>query len=298
LYSVGEYEVIITGRNKVQGESIAASIGKGVKFLALDLASQSSVRTFVEELKETIEHPLKSIICNAGLQLMNMTTMNEDGFEMTFAVNHLGHFLLINLLLPILSRPGRIIIVASGTHDPDQETGIEPPRYTTAENISRGKLEGETVLSGMKSGQCAYSTSKLCNVLCAFELNRKLKQLGVNDIYVNAFDPGLTTGTKLARHYGFIISGLFQLCPAWILQKLWANVHPVNESGASLAALATKKDFDKLCGFYFEHEDKTPFVAESSDDSKCNEFAEDLWDWSIKATGLTPLEERFPNSAE
>lgn len=284
LASKGEYDVIFTGRNTNAGNSIATNIG--ATFMELNLGSQANVRSFVDDLKEKLKYPLHTVICNAGIQFSNNKTMNEDGYEMTFAVNHLGHFLLVQLLISnsMISKPGRIIMVASGTHDPAQKTPIEPPRFKTAEQVSKGDFGDD--LSGIKAGHCCYSTSKLCNILFAFELNRKFKEDHVEQIYVNAFDPGLTPGTGLVRNAGWLFSSLFRVIPAWLLKTVSSNVHTQEESGASLAALSVDEEYEKLYGHYFEHENLKPFIATSSVDSKSREFATDLWDFSLKATGL------------
>lgn len=279
------HNVIFTGRNTNIGETIAKD--NNATFLQLDLASQANIRQFVENLKEKLEHPLHTVVCNAGIQFATNTNKNEDGYETTFAVNHLGHFLLVQLLLKenLISKPARIIVVASGTHDPAQQTGVEPPRFKTAEQVSKGDF-GADLGTGMKAGLCCYSTSKLCNILFAFELNRKLRESNVEGICVNAFDPGLTPGTGLARNGYWIVSTMFRYMPAWVLQMMWSNVHTTEDSGTSLAELCISPAYDKLYGHYFEHENRKPFIAESSVDSNSREFAEDLWNFSLQATGL------------
>ena len=78
--------------------------------MALDLASLASVRRFSEELARRLNAaelpPLHALVCNAGVQ--GARALTADGFEMTFGVNHLGHYLLVNLLLPSLTAPARI----------------------------------------------------------------------------------------------------------------------------------------------------------------------------------------------
>ena len=280
------YDVIITGRNKQQGEQLAKNFG--LIFLELELSSVESIHNFVKILPEHLPSPFHTLINNAGSQFQNNTTKTEEGLEMTFAVNHLGHFVLTNLLLTsnILQRPARIVNVASGTHDPEQNTGIEPPRFTTAEKVSRGVLEGNSPLVGMKSGQCAYSTSKLCNVLFTFELHRRFVRSGVDDVKVNAFDPGLTPGTNLARDYGPILSFMFRSLPVWGLRMFLSNTHTSYESGRSLAKLAVMEEFENDSGFYYEHENDKVSKARSSRDSISEQFALDLWEESCRLSKL------------
>lgn len=277
------YEVIITGRNVDKGTAVAKTIG--ALFLELELTSSESIGKFIAELPNTTQSPIHYLICNAGLQQSSFVQTKDTGFEVTWAANHLGHFILVQRLLPHLARPTKIILVASGTHDPEQETGIEPPRFSTAEKVARGEFEGPA-LTGMKYGHCAYSTSKLCNILFAFELHRQLFIREINGITVNAFDPGLTPGTSLAREGGFLIDFAFRHLPVWLLQRFLSNVHNVDQSGTSLALLATSAEYDNQSGKYFEHENLKPFVARSSADSLSLAKAQDLWEYSFSVSNI------------
>ena len=103
------------GRNAV--ERLEATGGQAA-FLPLDLASQASIRRMVELFRMSGFPPLSAIICNAGTQNVATPQRTAEGYETTFAVNHLGHFLLVRLLLDDLSQDGRITFVSSGTHNP------------------------------------------------------------------------------------------------------------------------------------------------------------------------------------
>ena len=122
----------------------------------LDLASFSSIREFANDVK-TSEQKLHILINNAGV-FGPPFSLTEDGFETTFAVNHLGHFLLTNLLFEKLadSAPARIIIVASKLYE--------------RARINLNNLNGEESYKGF----AAYAQSKLANMLFTFELNKRL----------------------------------------------------------------------------------------------------------------------------
>jgi NAD(P)-dependent dehydrogenase (short-subunit alcohol dehydrogenase family) len=92
-----------------------------VVVLPLDLAKQASVRSFVETFHERQFPPVAEIVCNAGVQNVAAPTKTDEGYETTFAVNHLGHYRLTRLLLPDLAIGGRITFVSSVTHDPQQK---------------------------------------------------------------------------------------------------------------------------------------------------------------------------------
>jgi NAD(P)-dependent dehydrogenase (short-subunit alcohol dehydrogenase family) len=108
------------GREAVESLASAAASGNTVEAMTMDLSSLESVRTFAAELtsrvtSETIP-PVHALVCNAGVQMGTNLTHTADGFESTFAINHLGHFVLVNALLPVLSAPARVLVTSSDTH--------------------------------------------------------------------------------------------------------------------------------------------------------------------------------------
>src|SRR6478736_270684 len=137
----------------------------------------------------------RAVVCNAGVQVVSGERRSADGFELTFAVNHLGHFALVCGLLEQLAHPARIVVVSSDTHDPARRTAMPTPRYTSADELAMASSEpGEPPQT---AGRRRYTTSKLCNLLFAYELDRRLD----HGVTVNAFDPGLMPGSGLARDY-------------------------------------------------------------------------------------------------
>jgi NAD(P)-dependent dehydrogenase (short-subunit alcohol dehydrogenase family) len=174
-------------RDEVSGIGSSAQ----VEAMRLNLASLQSVREFVDEVGHRLDSgnlpPLYALVCNAGVQSGGKQTFTADGFESTFGVNHLGHFLWVNLLLPRLAHPARVVVVASGTHDPALKTGVPAPAWNDPVALARGELGPLSAKDGPRiMGQRSYSTSKLANVLFSYELARRLPA----GVTVNAFDPG------------------------------------------------------------------------------------------------------------
>src|SRR5260370_20088250 len=117
--------VIIACRDVQKGEQAARRLREAkdnVRVLPLDLSRQASIHSFVEAYRKGQYPPLVGVVCNAGVQNVAAPTKTEEGYETTFVVNHLGHYLLTRLLLPDLVTGGRITSVSSGTHDPKQKT--------------------------------------------------------------------------------------------------------------------------------------------------------------------------------
>ncbi|MCD0450487.1 SDR family NAD(P)-dependent oxidoreductase [Actinocorallia sp. API 0066] len=272
--------VAIAGRNRAAtvaaADRLSAETGGRVVPLDLDLASLADVRRFVRELPLRELPPVHSLVCNAGVQFVSDVRYTDDGFEETFAVNHLAHFLLANLMLSLLQPPGRIVFVASDTHDPARKTGMPAPRYTDAQSLAR-PVDPE---GGNLHGRIRYTTSKLCNVLTAYELDRRLD---TNDgVTVNAFDPGMMPGSGLARDYGaFQRFGWRFVLPA--LTVLPLNIHTQRRSGRALARLVLDPALETTSGRYFEGFTET----RSSTDSYNLDLAADLWNTSSALTDLT-----------
>jgi NAD(P)-dependent dehydrogenase (short-subunit alcohol dehydrogenase family) len=292
------WHVVLACRRPAEGAQAAKAIADAtghphVEAMPLDLASLASVRQFAAEFTDQPQAlaagrpPLRAIICNAGVQVISGTMTTAEGFEATFGVNHLGHFLLVNLLLSRLEAPARVIFVASGTHDPAQRTGMPVPNYT--DPYALATATPVDAREAAQVGQTRYTTSKLCNVLCAYELARRLEAAGLSTperpIAVTAFDPGLMPGSGLARDYGPLQQfGWKYILP--VLRFFARNVHTTEESGRALARLATDPALAGVTGRYFEG------MAEirSSEASYDLEKARHLWEASADMVGLRPDE--------
>ncbi|CKM70564.1 dehydrogenase/reductase [Mycobacterium tuberculosis] len=126
------WHVVLAVRDPARGRAAMEELGEPNRcsVLEVDLASVRSVRSFVETVRTTPLPPIRALVCNAGLQVVSGIAFTDDGVEMTFGVNHLGHFALVTGILDWLARPARIVVVSSGTHDPSKHTGMPDPRYT------------------------------------------------------------------------------------------------------------------------------------------------------------------------
>jgi len=285
-----QWHVIIGSRDAAKSleaaRSIAAtSANPNVTAIDLDLSSPSSVRKFVAEFADHRRPPpLKAIVCNAGVQFIRGLTYNGDGFETTFAVNHLGHFLLVNLLLSRLEAPARIAVVSSGTHNPDQFTGMPKPVYSDANSAAKPAPEPDAATAGRR----AYTTSKLCNLMFTYELSRRLKATGRGAITVNAFDPGLMPGTGLARDY----TPLQRFAWNFVLPVLRfiPGVNSTSKSGRDLARLVLDPQLESVSGKYFVGRTQVPSSKQSYDESQ----AAELWDASARMVHLRPEETILP----
>ncbi|MHC5759814.1 SDR family NAD(P)-dependent oxidoreductase [Nostoc sp.] len=289
--------VIIASRNQKEAalsvkRLIAQTGNKSIEALPLDLASTPSIRTFVKDFAAGNRPPLCAIVCNAGIQVVTGTTYTEDGFETTFGVNHLGHFLLVNLLLRHLVSPARIVFVTSGTHfpnsSPNQTLSMPSPEYRNAKLLAFPDLAStQKEEDAYTIGRRRYTTSKLCNILCAYELSHRLQFQGYSTqqhpITVNTFDPGLMPGTGIIRDYDLIKRFAWTfLLPGFCLFAPYVNTP--NKSGKDLAKLILDPEFAGVTGKYFVGLRQVPSSQESYDRKKALE----LWETSIELVNLTP----------
>lgn len=247
----------------------------------LELESLDSVRNFAEDmLKEPL---LDALVLNAGVQCVRPRT-SKDGFELTFAVNHLAHYLLARSLAPRLAEGARIVITSSGTHDPEEATGLAPPRHADARMLAYPHTDPERDRRSMKAGQRAYATSKLCNVMTARELANRLTA-SRPDLVVAAFDPGFTPGTGLARNYPAPIGLIFRYALPLFVRRSERVSTPAN-SGALLADLVWSPQYRTARGAYFavrgvRLEERAPSVL-ARDAAACRR----LWEDSAALVGL------------
>ncbi|MDW5596777.1 SDR family NAD(P)-dependent oxidoreductase [Conexibacter stalactiti] len=236
--------VVVAARDAARGERAAAELtraaaarasGRAIP-LPLDLASLDSVRAFPAALDGARLPPLHALVANAGIQYTDRRHTTADGFEATFATNHLGHFLLIRLLLDRLAVDGRVVLVSSRTHKPQRlrNGGFPPPRWADARTLAT---------PGEGSGQVAYSTSKLANAMTALELTRRIETLRPGaHIAVHALDPGLMPVTGLARDYPPLAQRLY-LRAAPLLSALIPGATTAERSGAQLARMTLDPSF-------------------------------------------------------
>jgi NAD(P)-dependent dehydrogenase (short-subunit alcohol dehydrogenase family) len=295
LKETDRWHVVIAGRSPERCEAAASRLSHGtgnpgVEAMVLDLGSLAAVRRFASDFSVRGLPPLRALVCNAGVQNVGSTQRTEDGFEGTFGVNHLGHFLLANLMRRHLETPSRIIFVSSGTHDPRQRTGMPAPLLREARSLAAPDDEEEARRSPGLVGRRRYTTSKLCNVLCAYEMDRRLKTGGASTtdrpISVNAFDPGLMPGTGLARDYGPLVRFAWNSLGPLLrstLRPFHANVHRPDESGRALARLVLDPALENVSGRYFEGLAEIRSSAESYDETK----AAALWEQSAELVGLS-----------
>ena len=199
----GAAQLLVKPGHNVSAGARGGGLPDGVTALPLDLASLGSVRAFADLCSD----PIDALVLNAGTQVQSASARSADGYELTFAVNHLAHYLLARLLLPKMAKNGRIIMTSSGTHDPLEKTGVPAPRHADAKRLADPTSDPQLSKSAIAAGLRAYSTSKLCNLMTARSL-AVLPEVTERGITVHAFDPGFIPATKLGRNAPWVFRGV------------------------------------------------------------------------------------------
>ncbi len=255
--------VLVVGRSRERCEAAVAQIrestgNREVEYLRADLANQAEIRRLAAEIRDLCPR-LDVLVNNAGT-IVTAPERSSDGLELTFAVNHLGYFLLTNLLVDLLkhSAPSRIVNVASEAH-------------RLARSVDFDALRPGSGPPTRHDGLRAYAQSKLANLLFTRELARRLEGTGV---VVNALHPGFVAtnifaGNGLLGWFSRQSAALFALSP---------------EAGARTSVyLAADPDAGTVTGGYYA---KCRAVTPSAP-ARDAEAAARLWAISEELTGLS-----------
>lgn len=226
-----DVRLVVGARAPERAERLRAAVPvRQLRVERLDLASLASVRAFAA----SIDGPIAGVACNAGLQGRGPKVMTVDGVERTFGANHLGHFLLVHLLLAKLAPGAPVVSTTSGTHNPGNGLarlfGFRGGLFPGAERVAAGDLAPG---SETQQNRDWYATSKLCNILFTVEMARRVP---ASQAKFAAFDPGLMPGTGLARELPAPLRFAWKrVMPA--MRSVVAGVSTPERSAATLADL-------------------------------------------------------------
>ncbi|MNK32510.1 short chain dehydrogenase [compost metagenome] len=212
-------------------------VPRGTEIIPLDLSSLKSVHSFADNIKQRLgTAKIDVLVLNAGVQATDNKERSEDGFELTFATNHLAHYLLARLLFPILAEGGKIVITTSDAHDP--EVIFFGPKTLHLKELA---YPNENSPKGMQF----YASTKLCNLLTASSLASINKEENRN-ISVIAYNPGLTGDTSLMGKQSAFVKIIlpFLIRPLFYVVGMFKPAFymgTAKRSGEALADLALEK---------------------------------------------------------
>jgi protochlorophyllide reductase len=294
LAESGQWHVIMACRDFLKAERAAKAVGidkNNYTVIHLDLASLDSVRQFVDNFRRT-ERQLDVLVCNAAVYFPTAKepTFSAEGHELSVATNHLGHFLLANLLLEDLKQadqnsPKRLIIVGSITGNSNTLAGNVPPKANLGDLRGlAGGLNGVNVSAmidgGAFDGAKAYKDSKVCNMLTMQEFHRRFnKSTGVT---FSSLYPGCIAETGLFREHIPLFRTLFPPFQKYITKGYVSEA----EAGRRMAQVVSDPALSKSGVYWSWNNNSGSFENELSEEASNEEKAKRLWELSEKIVGL------------
>ncbi len=304
------WRVVAANRDIHRAQKAAESLGlpslssRQLVHLHMDLGDLESVRKGVRDLFNLLDEPLDALVCNAAVYLPRLSKprRSAQGFEISMATNHFGHFLLIQLLLDNLRRsfrpvwtgnswgnePPRVVILGTVTANYKELGGKIPiPAPADLGNLSgfeQGFLDPISMASGkrFKPGK-AYKDSKLCNMITTQELHRRYKD---SPILFSSLYPGCVANTKLFRN----TPKIFQILFPWFQKLITGGFVSQSLAGQRVAQVVSDPEFG-LSGVHWswgnrQQKNRKQFSQELSDRATDPITAKLVWDFSMKFVGL------------
>ncbi|MET0387481.1 MAG: SDR family oxidoreductase [Polyangiales bacterium] len=237
--------IVGAARTRDKAAEACRAFGPTAVPVACELSEPTQVRATVAEL-QGLGLALDVIVCNAGIMALPKRTIHH-GQELQFLTNHIGHFILVNGLLPQLTATGRVVVLSSGAHFAAPRSGIQLDDLT----FERGY-----------SPWTAYGQSKLANLLFARALSRRFAGSGRT---ANALHPGVIA-TNLTRHMNVVARVAFPLASAVALKS-------IPEGAATQSYVASHPSLANVTGEYFADSN----IARSSHHGRDEALGEKLW---------------------
>ena len=293
LCASNDYNIIMACRDITKAQKAASRVnGKdNIEIMKLDLADLDSVRNFAKAIK-TSKRTIDVLALNAGIQESESALPGKKGtlvaertkqdYEITIGTNHIGHFALVDMLLSnINSKNGRIVFVGSGVHNPQEPGGDVGSKAGLGDMIGlqNGFKSPISMIDGSPyDPDKSYKDSKLCNVMTALELAKRLKDKK-SKITCNVMNPGLIPTTGLFRKLNPIFTVIFTFLTRYVFKVATSE----EEGGQWLFFMMVDQSLNGRSGVYYsgkpgkEFEEIAP-SAEAQDIKKRKLF----WDLSAK----------------
>jgi protochlorophyllide reductase len=287
--------VIMACRDLQKAKKAAEEVGipeDSYTAMFIDTASLESVRQFVKDFRAT-GRSLDALVCNAAIYmpLLKEPLRSPEGYELSVATNHLGHFLLCNLMLEDLkhssSSDPRLVILGTVTHNPKELGGKIPPRPDLGDlkGFADGFKAPISMIDGKKFEPVkAYKDSKVCNVLTMRELHRRYHES--TGITFTSLYPGCVATTALFRNHYPLFQKLFPIFQRYITGGFVSE----ELSGERVAAVVADPEY-RQSGAYWswgnrQKKDRKSFVQQVSPEASDADKAKRMWELSEKLVGI------------
>ncbi|MEH2391933.1 MAG: protochlorophyllide reductase [Nostoc sp.] len=288
--------VVMACRDIAKAQLAAQSVGipyqGNYTIMHIDLGSMDSVRQFVKNFRAS-GNSLDALVCNAAIYmpLLKEPLRSPEGFELSVATNHLGHFLLCNLMLEDLKKSSssepRLVILGTVTHNPDELGGKIPPRPDLGDlqGFAEGFKEPISMIDGKKFEPVkAYKDSKVCNVLTMRELHQRYHES--TGIVFNSLYPGCVAETPLFRNHYPLFQKIFPL-----FQKYITGGYVSQElAGERVAAVVADPEYNQSGAYWSwgnrQKEHGKSFVQKVSPQARDDDKGDRMWQLSAKLVEL------------
>ncbi len=304
------WKVITANRSSLKAEQTAAQAGlpinrpRQLQHIEIDLGDLESVRKGVKSLLASLDEPLDALVCNAAVYLprLKKPLRSPQGYEISMATNHFGHFLLIQLLLENLSKSSRpvwqgrtwgiessrVVILGTVTAN-NKELGGKIPIPAPADlgdlsGFEQGFSDPIAMASGkrFKPGK-AYKDSKLCNMITTQELHKRYNS---SPILFSSLYPGCVANTRLFRN----TPKLFQWIFPWFQKLITGGFVSQSLAGERVAQVVSDPQF-AISGVHWswgnrQRKDRQQFSQELSDRVTDPMTSRKVWELSMKLVGL------------
>jgi protochlorophyllide reductase len=296
------WRVVTANRDPVRAAEAADALGidsRQLNHLRIDFGDLESVRAGVETLVASLSGELDALVCNAAVYKprLKQPERSPQGYEISMATNHLGHFLLIQMLMESLkasSHPSRRVVILGTVTANSKELGGKIPIPAPADlgDLS-GFEQGFQAPISMASGKAfkpgkAYKDSKLCNMITTQELHRRLHE-GTGIVFSSLY-PGCVADTPLFRN----TPKAFQTIFPWFQKNITGGYVSQALAGERVAQVVADPEF-AVSGVHWswgnrQKKDGRQFSQELSDKATDPSTAARVWDLSMKLVGRSEVE--------
>jgi len=289
------WHVVMACRDVRKAGTAAQALGipqDSYSIMQIDLGDLESVRRFSRELTAS-GRLLGALLCNAAIYmpLLKEPLRSPEGYELTMTTNHLGHFLLCNLMLEDLKKSPltdkRLVILGTVTHNPDEPGGKVYPRPDLGnfEGFEAGFKEPISMADGKKFEPVkAYKDSKVCNVLTMLELHRRYHDS--TGITFTSLYPGCVADTPLFRNHYRLFQKLFPLFQKYITKGYVSQ----ELAGERVASVIADPEFKKSGAYWSwgnrNSQERQAFVQRVSPQARDDERARRMWETSANLVGV------------
>jgi NAD(P)-dependent dehydrogenase (short-subunit alcohol dehydrogenase family) len=292
---------------------------------SLDLSSLTSVRSFADRISTRISAgklpAISAIVCNAFTWSLNGQRQTSDGYEATFQVSHLSHFVLVLKLLGSMDpASGRVVMLGSEAHDPGKENPLAKLRAGFPDDLEHlVRPPPDEPLRVHDRGFARYGTAKLANVVFMHDLNQRLQAVSCQSFYprtsdcrkgglmrnfvciplqnpklsaitATCMDPGGLVGSRAHSEQRGGIRRVFGIINVMmpLLRHLTSAVRTTADAGRDLVALSVGAEFQGKRG-YFLGKHEAPPARVSLDEEVQKRLWEACWEWAGVTKGETVL---------